>query len=34
MPLCSCCGCGNQRKWDGPTLQELRHELRQELSES
>lgn len=21
---CSCMGCGNQRKWEGPTLQECR----------
>ena len=22
--LCSCRGCGNQRQWEGPTIQELK----------
>ena len=22
--LCSCRGCGNQRKWEGPTIQEVK----------
>jgi len=28
---CSCIGCGNERKYDGETRQELRHTLKQEL---
>lgn len=25
LAICSCSGCGNQRKYEGPTLQERRH---------
>ena len=28
---CSCLGCGNERKYEGETRQELRHSLKHEI---